>query len=239
MTVAENEDANEDANGAESDIQGGRRAFRAAILQVTLPHVAFDGWRPKALAAGAVDAGFAEIDAERAFPGGPVEAILLHSELADRAMTEAFLTLDPPPARTREKIAALIRIRLEGATGDREAVRPGLGFLARPHHAGAGLKALARTADAIWRAAGDRSTDFNWYTKRALVSAVYMATVAYWLSDRSDGYADTWSFLDRRIDTALKAPMQIKSLAEKLKMLTPRPSRIASALRRRRTAGNW
>jgi ubiquinone biosynthesis protein COQ9 len=101
------------------------------------------------------------------------------------------------------------------------------------------LKALAKTADAIWRAAGDRSTDFNWYTKRALVSAVYVATVAYWLNDKSDGFQDTWTFLDRRIDTVLKVPMQAKSMLGKFSTYMPRPTRIAAELRRRRTAGSW
>lgn len=213
--------------------------FRARVLEATLPHVAFDGWTIAALEAGAVDAGLPKEDAHRAFPGGPADAIVLHSAIADGAMVAAFEALDPPPARTRDKVAALIRLRLEGAAGEREAVRLGLGVLSRPRHAALGLKALARTADAIWRAAGDRSTDFNWYTKRALVSAVYMATVSYWLNDRSEGFRDSWAFLDRRIDTAMKAPMQAKQAFERLKTALPRPGRVAAQLRRRRTAGTW
>ena len=155
------------------------------------------------------------------------------------AISEAFDALDPPPARTRDKVTALIRIRLEGAAGEREAVRLGLGLLARPQHAGRGLKALARTADAIWRAAGDRSADFNWYTKRGLLAAVYMATVTYWLNDRSEGFADTWSFLDRRMETVLKLPMQAKSAAKRVTTFWPRPGRVAAAMRRRRATGGW
>jgi len=212
---------------------------RAAVLAAALPHVPFDGWTRKALEAGAVDAGFPAEDAAWFFPGGPAEAVELHSRLADAAMADALAAMDPPPERLRDKVAALIRLRLEGAEKDREAVRLGLGLLAQPRHAARGLKALARTADAIWRAVGDRSADFNWYSKRGIVATVYMATVAYWLNDRSPGHADSWAFLDRRLDTAIKAPMQAKAAAKKAFSFFPRPGRIASELKRRRAAGGW
>ena len=57
----------------------------------------------------------------------------------------------------------------------------------------------ARTVDAIWHAAGDRSADFSWYTKRAILAAVYSATVLYWLRDTSEDDAATLAFLDRRL----------------------------------------
>ncbi len=218
---------------------GGSVDLATRVLAATLPHVAFDGWSMAALEAGATDLGLEKEAARRAFPGGAPEAIVLHSAIADGAMAAAFQALSPQPERTRDKIATLIRLRLEGAEPEREAVRLGLGLLARPQNVGVGLKALARTVDAIWRAAGDRSADFNWYTKRALVSAVYMATVAYWLNDRSEGHADSWAFLDRRIDTVLKLPMQAKNAFGRFKLLMPHPGRIAAELKRRRTAGSW
>lgn len=216
-----------------------RTEMREEILKAATTHVPFDGWSLKALEAGAADAGFEPVDVKRAFPGGVVEAIVLHSAVADREMVKAFEAMDPPPARTRDKVVALIRRRLEGAERDRDAVRLGLGMLSRPQNAPAGLKALAKTADAIWRAAGDRSTDFNWYTKRGLVSAVYMATVAYWLNDRTEGHAATWSFLERRIDSAMKLPLQAKSIVKRLSDGLPKPGRVAAELRRRRNAGAW
>ena len=213
--------------------------LKAAVLAATLNHVPFDGWTKSALEAGARDAGLPEADAARAFPGGPAEAAAYHSKLADAAMGPALEALDPAPERTKEKVAALIRLRLEGAASDREAVRLGLGLLARPQNMPRGLKALASTADAIWRAAGDRSADFNWYTKRAIVSAVYMATVTYWLNDRSPGFEDTWKFLDRRLDDAMKAPMAAKSFLKRAATFAPRPGRIALEMRKRRHAGGW
>lgn len=213
--------------------------LRERVLMATLPHVAFDGWTQKALEAAVESLGLPKTDAKRAFPRGPAEAVAFHAALADRDMVARFEALDPPPARTRDKVAALIRLRLEAAASNREAVRLGLGLLARPQHAPLGLKSLAKTADAIWRAAGDRSADFNWYTKRGLVSAVYMSTTVYWLNDRSEETQDTWTFLDRRLDDAMKLPMRAKGVFEKMALAMPRPGRVASQVHRRRAAGGW
>ncbi|MFV0358937.1 COQ9 family protein, partial [Tropicimonas sp.] len=66
-------------------------------------------------------------------------------------------------------------------------------------------RAIWRSADMIWTALGDSSDDINWYSRRASLSAVYSATVLYWLGDDSEGNVATWAFLDRRIDGVLRA----------------------------------
>ena len=98
----------------------------------------------------------------------------------------------------RERATLGVRLRLERWTSQREAVRRALAFSAHPLFAGRALRGWYRTIDAIWRAAGDRSVDFNFYTKRGLLAAVYGATVLYWLDDRSEGNKATLDFLDRR-----------------------------------------
>ena len=50
------------------------------------------------------------------------------------------------------------------------------------------------------------STDFSYYTKRGLLTAIYSATLLYWLSDNSKDSEDTWSFLERRIEDVMKIP---------------------------------
>jgi len=213
--------------------------LQVAILKAALTHVAFDGWTMKALEAGAIDAGLPPEDAARAFPRGSAEAVVLHSALADADMKAALAALDPPPARTVDKVAMAIRLRLEAAAPEREAVRLGLGLLARPRYVPLGLKALGRTVDTIWRSAGDRSADFNWYTKRGLLAAVYMATVNFWLDDKSDGSGDSWAFLDRRLAAVMRLPVKTKGIAQKFGGSCPRPSRVAKYLKRRRLAGSW
>src|SRR3546814_13076715 len=92
---------------------------------------------------------------------------------------------------------------------DREAVRRAIGYLALPQNALLSTRLLYRTVDAMWYAAGDTATDWNFYSKRALLAAVYSSTLLYWLNDRSEGFVDTWGFLDRRIGDVLRIPREI------------------------------
>jgi ubiquinone biosynthesis protein COQ9 len=119
-------------------------------------------------------------------------------------MLESLEGLDLASLKVREKIAAGVRARLEAVAAHREAVRSGLTYFALPQNAATGLACLYHTVDAIWYAAGDRATDYNFYTKRALLSAVYSSTLLFWLNDKSEDHAATWAFLERRIAEVLK-----------------------------------
>ena len=94
---------------------------------------------------------------------------------------------------------AVIALRLEQNRPYKEAIRRALAVLALPQNARAAATCTARTVDAIWHAAGDRSADFSWYTKRAILAVIYSATLLYWLRDTSEDDAATLAFLDRRL----------------------------------------
>ena len=120
--------------------------------------------------------------------------------------------------KIRDRIKGAVRIRLERHAGEREAVRRALAVLSLPFNAGLALKLLYKTVDAMWYAAGDTSTDFNFYTKRATLAGVYSSTLLYWLNDRSPGSEATWAFLDRRIDDVMKIEKlkaQVRSWTER------------------------
>ena len=179
---------------------------RARLLEAALDHVAFDGWSETALRTAATDTGIPIERALNAFPGGATELVAFHSETADRRMLEA-LELEPlSEMKLREKAAKAIRLRLEANMRNREAIRTALTTLMMPQNAALAARLLYKTVDAIWYAIGDRSTDFNFYTKRGLLAGVYTATVFYWLNDKSEGGAATWTFLDRRIGEVMKVP---------------------------------
>ncbi len=103
-------------------------------------------------------------------------------------------------------------------------MRRGLAFLALPQHAGLAAKCLYRTVDAVWHGVGDTSTDYNFYTKRLLLAGVYSATVLAWLDDTSEDRAETWAFLERRLDEALLLGGR---LARSLQGLLDLPDRLA------------
>jgi ubiquinone biosynthesis protein COQ9 len=189
-----------------------RDADRAQLLDAVLVHVAFDGWSEAALTAAAKDLGIPMARALNAFPGGAAELVAFHSESADRAMIDALLREPLAELPIREKVARAIRLRLQANQPHREAIRSALTFLMMPLNGPLAARLLYKTVDAIWYAIGDRSTDFSFYTKRGLLAAVYSGTLFYWLSDKSEGTAATWSFLDRRIAEVMQIPKALSRL---------------------------
>jgi ubiquinone biosynthesis protein COQ9 len=174
------------------------------ILLAALPHVAFDGWSVKALAAGAADAGLGRQDLLHAFPDGVADAIAHWSQWADRRAVEAMESADVAHMRTHQRVAMGVWARLEAMGRWREAARKATAWLAAPRNAPLASRLTYRTCDAIWRAAGDVSTDFNFYTKRGLLGGVVLSTTLYWLRDNSEGNQATSAFLDRRIAEVLR-----------------------------------
>jgi ubiquinone biosynthesis protein COQ9 len=208
---------------------------RQAVLEATLRHVPFDGWSEAVLRQSMSEAGWDARLARRLFPRGVRDLVDCFAAEADRRMVEELARRALPAMKIRERITTGVRVRLEQAEGQREAVRRAASFQASPRAGLDGARSLWRTADAIWRAAGDRATDYNWYSKRALLSAVYGSTLLYWLADDSAGRTATWEFLDRRIADVMrieKAKGRVKRFAPSLSS----PLRALACLRYGRVA---
>lgn len=177
--------------------------LRDRLADAVANEAAFDGWTATAIKAAARGLGLASGEAERLFPGGALDVLSYLSARSDERMVADMEAEGVTGLKVRDRIREAIRIRLDRHVGDREAARRAMALLALPFNAPLGLKLLYRTIDAMWYAAGDTSTDFNFYTKRATLAAVYSATLLYWLNDRSPGSEATWNFLDRRIDNVM------------------------------------
>ena len=182
------------------------------VLEAALVHVPFDGWSETTFRAAIAKAGVATGLARALFPRGGVDLALAYHAQGDAEMVAKLAATDLSALRFRERIAAAVRARLELA--DRELVRRGTTLFALPMHAADGAKAIWGTADKSWTALGDTSTDINWYTKRATLSAVYGATVLFWLGDDSSDHQATWGFLDRRIENVMQFEKLKSSVAE-------------------------
>ena len=205
-------------------------AMRDEILLAALSHVPFDGWGEAALARGAEDAGHDAATARRLFPGGAMEMIAAHNRYADRIMLEELARRDLDAMKVRERIIAAVRVRLEQNAPHREAVRRGMTTLALPQNAVLATKLLYKTVDAMWYAAGDTSTDYNFYTKRMLLAGVYSTTLMCWLNDNSDEFSSTWVFLDRRVADVMKVP-KVMARASKVLGRLPDPFRLLRSVR--------
>lgn len=173
------------------------------LLDAALNHVVFDGWSDATFNAAVDESEVSEALANALCPRGAVDLAVAYHKRGDAAMLARFEAEDVSDLRYSEKVAALVRFRLE-AVEDKEAVRRGTTLFALPQYAGTGAELIWGTCDAIWTALGDTSEDFNWYTKRATLSGVYGSTVLYWLGDDSEDHQATWEFLDRRIENVMQ-----------------------------------
>lgn len=170
--------------------------------QLALPvgeNAVFDGWSDKAVASAAAALSIDPDIARLAFPEKPAEMVAAYVEALDEALVAAF----PPEAiaamRVSQRIRAILLERFALMTPAREAIRSGLAILAMPQNLARAARLGWRSADAMWRLAGDTATDFNHYSKRAILGSIYAATLLVWLDDDSDGQAETTAFLDRRL----------------------------------------
>ena len=177
---------------------------RAEILAEALKGAAFDGFTPLALQRAATDAGRTKAELAAAFPGGAIDLIAYWSGQADEAAADAITAPQEPPLKIREKVARAIEARLAYLRPHKEAARRAGAYLALPHNAPRATQLVWASADAIWRAMGDPSTDFNFYSKRAILSGVLGTTFARWLADDSEDEAATRSFLAARIDNVMQ-----------------------------------
>jgi ubiquinone biosynthesis protein COQ9 len=170
-----------------------------AWIEAAVRRARTEGWSRGTLRHALADCGEAPDLLSSAFPRGVTGAVDAWLALVDARMDAAAAAEDLAALRTPQRIRRVVELRLRLLQPDREALRGALALLALPWNAPLALRLLARTASAIWHAAGDRSADFSWYTRRATLAAVYSATLAYWMRPVEPEMDEVLSFLDRRL----------------------------------------
>jgi ubiquinone biosynthesis protein COQ9 len=204
--------------------------LREALAPRVAANAVFDGWGDRALNDAADALGISHARARLAFPGGSLDMIDAWFATIDRDLAQRHPRADLALLKIRDRITALILTRLELARSQREAVRRALAKLALPVNLARAARLGWRTADSMWRLAGDTATDFNHYTKRLTLAAVYGATVIVWLDDDSENQSETRAFLDRRVEGI----MRVEKAKARLKPDSGRhfsPSRFLGRLR--------
>lgn len=186
------------------DSPGPLERLRRELALAVGENAVFDGWSRAAVDSAARQLGVDPVQARLAMPKSETGLIDTYIQEVDRGLEAYFSAERIGGLKIREKIRALIWRRLEIMGPAREAVRRALAILAMPQNLPLALRIGWRSADLMWRIAGDTSTDFNHYSKRITLGAVYGSTLLAWLDDKSEGWADTAAFLDRRIDDVMK-----------------------------------
>jgi ubiquinone biosynthesis protein COQ9 len=177
-----------------------RRSLALAVGE----NAVFDGWTQAAVESAAGQLGIDPVQARLAMPKTQAALIDVYIQEVDRGLQAYFTAERLQGMKIRAKIHALVWRRLEIMGSAREAVRRALAILAMPGNVPLALRISWRTADLMWRIAGDTSTDFNHYTKRMTLGAVYGSTLLVWLDDQTEAWTETADFLDRRIDNVMR-----------------------------------
>jgi ubiquinone biosynthesis protein COQ9 len=204
--------------------------IRVALAPVIGRHAGFDGWSEAAVHAAADEMGVDGDVAMLAFKGKGIDMIDAWVEGVDLELARRLPAEKLNAMKIRDRITALLATRLEIMAPDRESLRRALAIMAMPQNLARAAKMGWRSADRMWRLAGDNATDLNHYTKRMTLSAVYGSTLSVFVNDDSENFADTRAFLDRRIDNVMQIE-KVKYQAKQRKDYTPSLSRFIGRLR--------
>lgn len=189
---------------AANEAQSGEAAIRRAVLEAALPRLAAEGFTDTVLNYAAAAANVDLPTLQRLFPKGGQDLVDAFSLWADDQMDAALANTPLSEMKIRERIKSTVHARIAALRPHKEAARRAAAFLTMPQNAALALKLLYRTVDRMWRAAGDTSTDFNFYTKRAILAGVYSSTLFRWFNDSSEDEKDTFVFLDDRIENVMQ-----------------------------------
>ncbi|HJW40189.1 MAG TPA: COQ9 family protein [Rhizomicrobium sp.] len=207
-------------------------AVKTALLETALKHAVFDGFSDRALARAAEETGIDKDVVARLFPLGARSLVEAFSDSADAAMETTLAAMDLKAVKIRARIAAAVMARIEALGPHKEAARRAAAFLTLPPHAALGARLVWRTVDAMWRAVGDTSTDFNFYTKRGILAGVYSSTLMRWFTDTGADEHETTTFLAERIENVMTFE-KFKAQAKEAVSRLPSVAEVLGSLSRR------
>lgn len=185
--------------GRKSDL-----ALKQAILDVMLARAPSDGFTQKTLTDAAAEAGLRSSEAARLFPHGVPSLLEFYSHSVDAEMEARLGDMNLAAMPIRKRISTAVLTRLAILKRHKDAARRAAAHLSLPHNVALAARLVYDTVDCMWRAVGDRSTDFNFYTKRGILAGVHTATLIHWFNDKSAGESDTEAFLAARIENVMQ-----------------------------------
>lgn len=195
------------------------RDVKAAVLDAALRYAPAEGFTARIMTRAGTDAGLGCDAMLRLFPNGPASLVEYWSEKSDGEMVERLAAKLRPGMKVRDRIAAAVLTRLDVLEPHKEAARRAAAFLMLPVNGALGARLVYQTVDAMWRAAGDSATDFNFYTKRGILAGVFSATLMRWFNDNSEDGVATRDFLSARIENVMQFEKFKAAVRERAKEL--------------------
>ncbi len=183
------------------------------ILKSTFNHINQNGWSKNSLYLGCSEIGVSLDQLKQIFPRGISDLIDYYFLNNEQSLIRKLNKINLNNMRVRDKISLGIKIRLENNNKYKDPLKRlyAVGIL-KPKKL---LPKIWNTSDLVWKIAGDNSTDYNYYTKRLLLSWVYLNTLTFWLEESDNSLVD--AFIERRINEVLSAGKKINKLANCLK----------------------
>ena len=203
---------------------------RLGLASLIAANAAFDGWSADAVKLAAQQSGVDADVAALAFKDGAIAMIDAWFAHVDAVMVAALPAETLAGMKIRERIARQVEARLSELAPHRDALRRAVAILAMPQNVARATRLGWRSVDLMWRQAGDTATDYNHYTKRAILGSVYAATITVFLNDESEDWADTRAFLARRIEGIMRFEKAKASFVARTENL-PSLSRFIGRLR--------
>ncbi|KFW81192.1 hypothetical protein N305_06524, partial [Manacus vitellinus] len=209
--------------GQESEDYESEEQLQRRILTAALEFVPEHGWTTEAIAEGAKTLGLSVAAAGMFHSDG--SELILHfvsecnaklSELLEKEQKLVQLG-EAEKKPTDEFLRDAVEARLRMLIPYIEKWPQALSVLLLPRNIPSGLSLLTSMIDDIWHYAGDQSTDFNWYTRRAVLTGIYNTTELVMLQDSSPDFEDTWRFLENRVADAMNmssTASQVQSTGE-------------------------
>ncbi|NXS51483.1 COQ9 protein, partial [Brachypteracias leptosomus] len=209
--------------GQESEDYESEEQLQHRILAAALDFVPEHGWTAEAIAEGAKSLGLSVAAAGMFHSDG--SELVLHfvaecntrlAELLEQEQKRVQLgeaEKKPTDQFLREAVEARLRMLIPYI----EKWPQALSILLLPHNIPSSLNLLSTMIDDILHYAGDQSTDFNWYTRRAVLTGIYNTTELVMMQDSSPDFEDTWRFLENRVTDAMNmkdTAQQVQSTGE-------------------------
>ncbi|ELW66196.1 DNA-directed RNA polymerase II subunit RPB3 [Tupaia chinensis] len=214
-----------DQGGEEEEDYESEEQLQHRILTAALEFVPAHGWTAEAIAEGAQSLGLSSASASMF--GSDGSELILHfvtqcNAQLTRVLEEQQKLVQLGQAekkKTDQFLRDAVETRLRMLIPYIEHWPRALSILMLPHNIPPSLNLLTSMVDDMWHYAGDQSTDFNWYTRRAVLAGIYNTTELVMMQDSSPDFEDTWRFLENRINDAMNmghTAKQVKSTGEAL-----------------------
>jgi len=192
---------------------------RKKVLNISKKFIVKNGWNENLFLKLSENSKYKIDELKVLFPNGYTALLEFYLNELNAEMILSSKKINLIRMKTHQRIKALIMLRLNNLQKEKDLFKKTYFILALPKHSKIAVMSLYKTVDEMWFLAGDISTDFNFYSKRAILASIYSATILYWINNNN--LKQTTKFLDNQLAKVSKIP-EIKNKIKNLFDLGPK-----------------